>query len=124
MVLLTAARKFVERAAPLSAQFIEHGMPASFPGDLEDLIEGLEAAQRDRGMSRDERVAARARIKESLAKALTAVGTVDVMVGTHLAPGSEAREVWNRNKRVSYPIASRKADATPPPIPAPVAPAA
>ena len=120
VALLTIARTFVERAAPVAAAFIAHGMPAAFPGDLEGLIDDFEAARRDRGMSRDEQVAARTRIKASLAKALTAVGTLDVMVGTHLAAGSEAREVWKRTKRINYPGTARKADGAPPPITPPI----
>ena len=98
--LLTSARQMLEHAAPLAAAFIEQGMAESFPDDLEALIAGFEAALRDRGMSRDEQVATRARIKASLARGMTAVHKLDVMVGTHLAPDSDARQVWARSKRV------------------------
>jgi hypothetical protein len=53
--LLRTARQFVKQAAPVAAQFIEHGMPPTFLVDLGTLIETFEEALRDRGMSRDDR---------------------------------------------------------------------
>jgi hypothetical protein len=100
--LLRAARHFLKQGAPVAAQFIEHGMPPTFLVDLGTLIEKFEEALRDRGMSRADQVAARSRIKTSLANALDAVRKLDVIVANHLAPDSEVREVWKRTRRVEY----------------------
>src|SRR6478735_5318698 len=83
--LLTTARQCVQRSATEAAQFVEHGMPANFPDDLTALIEAFEKAVRDRGMSRDQLVAAKAGIQEALANGFTAVGQLEVIVANHLA---------------------------------------
>jgi hypothetical protein len=113
-VLLNAARQAVQQATPLAAEFIAHGMALTFPADIEALIEGFESALRERGMSRDEHVAARARIKGAMANGIRAVRTMDVIVGTHMARGSEARDVWAHSRRIEYPGRSkREAEASP-----------
>lgn len=101
--LLTAARRFHEEAAPYDAQFISHGTPATFLADLAGLADAFEAALRERGMSRDEQVAARARIKSSLAAAMSAVRKLDVIVANHLAADPVTQAVWKRDRRVVYP---------------------
>jgi hypothetical protein len=112
-VLLTTARQFTKDATPCAQQFIAHGMPSTFLDDLGALIEQLESALRDRGVSRDQQMAARARIRKALASALSATRTLDVLVANHLASDSAVREVWKRNRRRDQARA-RKAIATPP----------
>ena len=59
-------------------------------------------------MSRDERVAARESIKAARASALAAVRTLDVIVANHGALDPVVREVWTRDRRISYPAGPRK----------------
>jgi hypothetical protein len=127
-VLLTAARQFVQRATPLAAQFIEHGMPQGFLGELATLIQTFEGALRDRGTGRVQRVAARTNIREAFGAAFKAVRQLDVIVANHLTANPAACEVWNRSRRVRSPYkkGSRpleiEAMGESPPAPAAVAP--
>jgi hypothetical protein len=101
--LLAAARRFHEAAAPHNAQFVSHGMPATFLADTNGLADALEAALRERGMSRDEQVGARERIKTTLAEALAAVRKLDVIVTNHFGDDAVTQAVWRRDRRVLYP---------------------
>ena len=116
-LLLTTARRFAKHAAPVAEQFIAHGMAPTFLTDLGALIEGLESALRTRGVSRDEQLAARNRIKTSLKSALAAVRKLDVIVANHPATDSAVREVWKRNRRVDYPAGRSRKDGAPPATP-------
>ena len=87
-------------------------MPANFPNDVTALIEAFEKAVRDRGMSRDQLVAAKAGIQEALANGFTAVGQLDVIVANHLAENAVVREVWKQSRRINYPPRPRKPAAT------------
>jgi hypothetical protein len=91
-------------------------MPTTFVVDLEQRIATFEATLQERGASREEQVAARARIAAALAAALAAVRTLDVIVANHLASDPVTQAVWRRDRRVAYPYRSRKA-ATPAPTP-------
>jgi hypothetical protein len=106
-------RQFLKQGTPVAAQFIEHGMPATFLVDLGTLIERFEEALRGCRMSRADQVAARPRIKTSLANAPDAVHKLDVIVANHLAPESEVRKVWKRTRRVEYHGRGRRGAAIP-----------
>jgi hypothetical protein len=73
-----------------------------------------------RGASRQEQVAARARIAASLDAAVAAVRTLDVIVANHLASDPVTQAVWKRDRRVAYPNRSRKALAVATPAPTPI----
>jgi len=130
--LLGIARQFAGDAAAQAAEFVAHGMPATFVVDLEQRIATFEAMLQQRGASREEQVAARARIAASLDAAVAAVRTLDVIVANHLASDPVTRAVWKGDRHVGYPSRSRKAVAAPaptptgsePPAPGPVAPEA
>jgi hypothetical protein len=107
-VLLTTARQFLERAEAAVSEFVAHAMTSTFIGDLQALIDGLDVALRDRGMNRDQLVAARMAIKEALANAMKAVAQLDVIVANHLASDPVVREVWKRGRRIVYPPKARK----------------
>jgi hypothetical protein len=110
-LLLTTARKFATHAAPVAEQFIAHGMASTFVADLGARIEQFEGALRDRGVSRDQQMAARDGIKKGLATALAAARKLDVIVSNHLASDSAVRGVWKRNRRIEYANRSRKVAA-------------
>ncbi|OLD57328.1 MAG: hypothetical protein AUI64_00695 [Acidobacteria bacterium 13_1_40CM_2_64_6] len=115
--LLSIARQFARDAAAEAAEFVAHGMPTTFVVDLEQRTATFEATLRERGASREEHVAARARIAALLAAALAAVRTLDVIVANHLASDPVTQAVWKRDRRVTYPHRSRKAVAAPAPTP-------
>ena len=131
-VLLTTARQFTQRAEEVATQFVGHGMPQTFVSDLKTLIDGLEAAVRNRGMSRDQLVAARAGIRQALANGFTAVWQLDAIVANHLPGDKVVQEVWKRSRRMTYPPKRRQPTApeagpvdppTAAPAPDPAAPA-
>ena len=115
--LLSIARQFASDAAAEAAEFVAHGMPTTFVVDLEQRTATFEATLRERGASREEQVAARTRIATSLAAALAAVRTLDVIVANHLASDPVTQAVWRRDRGVAYPHRSRKAVAAPAPTP-------
>jgi hypothetical protein len=115
--LLIVARQFARDAAPHAAEFAAHGMPTTFVADLEQRTAAFDAALRERGARREERVAARARIAALMAAALAAVRTLDVIVTNHLASDPVTRAVWQRDSRVVYPRRPRKTTAAATPAP-------
>jgi len=115
--LLGIARQFASDAAAQAAEFVAHGMPATFVMDLEQRTVTFEATLQQRGASREEQVAARARMAALLAAALAAVRTLDVIVANHLASDPVTQAVWKRDRPVPYPYRSRKGVAAPAPTP-------
>ena len=107
-VLLTTARQCVQRATPLAAEFLAHGMSSGFLDELNTLINRFDAAIRNRGMSRGQLVAARAAIQAALATGFKAVNQLDVIVANHLAANPVALEVWKRGRRIHYRPGPRK----------------
>jgi hypothetical protein len=107
--LLTAGRQFAQDGARHAAAFQEHGMPPTFVADLEQLVERFEAALRDRGVSRGERVAARTRIGTCVAAAIEAVRKLDVIVANHPWADTAVATVWKRLRRTTP---TRKTAAT------------
>ena len=111
--LLTAGRQFARDAAALEADFTAHGLP---PQLIADTASAFEAAMRDRGMSRADLTAARARTRELLARALEAVRTLDVIIDTQLAGDPVIQAVWTQARRVEQrarvAVAEQPAPAT------------
>jgi hypothetical protein len=112
-VLLTMARRSVQQAEAVSAQFVAHGMAPGFLAELTTVIDQFEAALRDRGRSRDRLRGARAGIRDALEVGLKAVAQLDVIVANHLRSNAIAREGWKRSRRISRP-ARRKPDVAVP----------
>jgi hypothetical protein len=121
--LVGIARQCLQRAAPMAEQFVAHGMPATFISDIKPLIGELDAALRDRGMSRDQLVEARACIRQALANAFTAIWQLDLIVKNQLTSNPGALEVWTHARRVAYP-SKRRQTAAGQPEPADAVPAA
>jgi hypothetical protein len=119
--LLTTGRKFVQDAEAFGSQFIAHGMPVTFLTDLNVLVEGFEAALRDRGLGREARRAARASTEAAVSSGIAAVRSVNAIVTNHLADDPVTTSVWNRERRIVYP---KRTGVTPAPAsgPAPLVP--
>jgi hypothetical protein len=118
---LIAGRKFARDVEPFKSHFIAHGMATTFVADLDALVDGFERALRERGMGRDERLAANASIKAALSSGQAAVRALDVIVANHLHDAEVTRTVWDRDRRIVYPGAHSTA-ATPEPAPTADAP--
>jgi hypothetical protein len=113
--LLTAARQFARDAATLEAEFAAHGMPSKV---IADTASAFETALRDRGMSRSDHTAARARIHELLATALVEARRLDLLVDNHLAADKVIQAVWKQARRVEDPRGPRTVTTGEPPAPA------
>lgn len=110
-VLLATARQFARDAAALEADFTAHGMS---PTLVADTATAFETAVRDRGMSRADLTAARARTRELLSHALGAVRTLDVIINNQLAADPVIQAVWEQARRVEDPRRSRAAGSAAP----------
>ena len=101
--LLTTAHEFAKSAAPYTAVFVAHGMPPTFVTDLQASIEACDRALLDRGTGRNGRTAARVGIRAAMAAARAAIRKLDVIVANYTGLDAAAREVWERERRVSPP---------------------
>ena len=109
--LLTTAHEFVKNAAPLAAAFVSHGMPPTFPADLQAAIETFERARLDRGVGRNDKTAAGVGLRAAMAAARAALRKLDVIVANYTGLDAAVREVWERERRVSPPRAHGKTAA-------------
>lgn len=96
-VLLTVGRQFARDAAAFEADFTALGMPSQL---IADTATAFETALRDRGMSRTQFRAGRARTRNLLARAVDDVRALDVIIHNQL-PGDQAiQDVWKQARRV------------------------
>ncbi len=108
-VMLTAGRRFARDAERFLGAFIAHGLPGTLTSDLTATVDAFERASRVKGMSRDERVAARTNMKAALSAGISAVRRLHVIVMNHLTNDEATRTVWDRDRRVVYPERKRAA---------------
>ena len=108
-VMLTAGRRFARDAERFLGAFIAHGLPGTLTSDLNATVDAFERASRVKGMSRDERVAARTNMKAALSAGISAVRRLHVIVMNHLTNDEATRTVWDRDRRVVYPERKRAA---------------
>ena len=95
--LLTVGRQFARDAAAHEADFTAHGLP---PQLIADTANAFEEALRNRGMSRTQFRAARARTRELLARALDDVRALDVIIDNQLPGDNVIKDVWTQARRV------------------------
>ena len=119
--LLTSARAFAADAAPHSAQFIAHELPADFLADLNADIAALEDAMSDQSGGGVGHVAARAAIDDTISRGNEIVHRLDAIVRNKytnnpavLAEWTSASHTERAPRRHTGPVA-----ATPPPTPVP-----
>lgn len=94
----------------------------TFLADLTALADSFERAQRDRGLGREARRAARAGTQASLASGLAAVRSLNAIVTNHLRDDEVTTSVWEQARRIVYPERAKRTDATPEPAVAGAAP--
>src|SRR3954463_1969792 len=102
--LLTAGRQFAVDVAPFDADFGGHGLSAAFITKTTDVFE---AAVNDQGMSRADRAAAIARIRELLAAGTRGARRLDLIVQHDLAPNTQVQAPWQQLRRIEDPRGSR-----------------
>jgi hypothetical protein len=101
--LLALARAILDRATPLAAQFVEHGMRPDFLKELEVHIQNFQHAAGERTISVKNRVDATAEIEENIVLGLQAVARLDAIVRNICANDAEALRRWDWASRVEHP---------------------
>jgi len=118
----TAARAFATDAAPLSAQFIAHELPADFLADLNADIAALEAAISDQSGGVGDHVAANAAIDDAIDRGVEVVRKLDAIVKNKYANNPATLAEWTSASHTERaPRRKASTPATPPP-PAPPKP--
>jgi hypothetical protein len=115
--LLTAARAFATDAAPLSAQFIAHELPADFLADLNADIAALEAAISDQSSGVGDHVAASAAIDSAIDRGVEVVRKLDAIVRNKYANNPSVLAEWTSASHTERGP-RRSAPTPPPPTPA------
>ncbi len=118
-LLLTAARAAATDAAPLSAQFIAHEMPADFLEDLNAGIAALEAAMSNQSSGVGDHVAANAAINNAIERGTNTVRKLDAIVRNKYANNPSVLAEWTSASHTER--APRRAKTATPPSPTPPA---
>ena len=116
--LLTAARAFATDAAPLSAQFIAHELPADFLADLNADIVALETAIDNQSSGTGDHVAASAAIDDAIDRGVDTVRKLDAIVKNKYTNNSAVLAEWisaSHTERAPRRRASGSSQAPPPP---------
>jgi hypothetical protein len=113
--LLNAARSFAANAAPVSARFISHELPADFLADLNTDIANFEAAIRQHGSSIGTHVSAGIWIDELIADGLVIVKKLDAVVRNKYADDAATLGEWTSASHTER--SPRKKTAAPSPTP-------
>lgn len=93
-LLLNAARAAAVDAAPISAQFIAHEMPADFLADLNDDIARLEATMGNQSSGVGNAIAARAAIETKIDEGVAVVGKLDAIMKNKYANDPATLAEW------------------------------
>jgi hypothetical protein len=128
-VLLTTGRQFVRDAEPFKSQFILHGMPETFLGDLQALVTAFENALREWDEGKGENAQARTNITLALDAGLAALRKLNVIVPNQLKNDPGLLANWERERQMDWRVRSRRtrksnAPATTAPQPEPAQPPA
>ena len=98
--LTTAARQFADDAAPLSADFVAHGLPESFGADLRAAVATFERAISGRALGRETHVGARADISAALDLAFDTLQRLDAIVENRVGGDPQALAAWRFARNV------------------------
>lgn len=113
--LLSAARAFANDAAPLTAQFREHEMPADFLTDLAADIASLEAAISHQAGGVGDHIAAGAAIDETVEKGVVFVKKLDAIVRNKFANNPATLAEWTSASHTERAPRRSASNAPPPP---------
>jgi hypothetical protein len=109
--LLSAGRQFARDVAPFDAEFSGYGLGAA---QITAATAAFASAVSERGASRSEHVAARARIRDLLASATRSVRRLDLILDTALGHDNVVQAEWTRLRRIEGPRVTRGIQATEP----------
>jgi hypothetical protein len=117
-LLLNAARAFATDAAPLSAQFIAHELPADFLADLDAGIAALEQAIDNQSSGVGDHVAAGAAIDDAINRGMITVRKLDAIVRNKYADDRAVLAEWTSASHTERaPHHSAPSPQPPPPTP-------
>ncbi len=116
--LATAAKAFGERAAPLEAQLVDHGLPDTFLADLQSARDAFDQASMRRFNARQAGTVALSNIDRALEAAQTTVGRLDAVVANTLRDRPELLAAWASARKVTRVRASATRESASPAAPA------
>ena len=120
--LLAVAKAFADDAEPFAADFIAHGMPATFMADLRAAIAVFEQAMQRRANGQSGVADSRLRIRAAIIDGLAAVRELDAIVANVLSGDARALQFWQHERRIgparaaSDPAATAKTPAIAAPL--------
>jgi hypothetical protein len=112
--LAVAARRFADDAAPLSASFVAHGLPASFVVELQAALAVFERATSGRTSAKEVHVGARAGITAAIDAALAILPRLDAIVENRAAGDPTLLAAWRSLRHVEGRSARTGSAATGP----------
>jgi hypothetical protein len=119
--LLHAARAILANAAPESARFISHELPADFLGDLSTAITNFETAMNHQSTSVGTHVSAGAAIDAAIAEGLKIVKKLDAIVRNKYANDPATLAEWTSASHTERGPKRRQSPSSSPSPPAPPA---
>ncbi len=118
LALLTAGRLFMQEAEKSKDHFLAYKLPPDFITKLSATVDQFAALLSTRETGLDGHLRARVGIDATLAAAMDAVHTLDVMVANQFAGDTATLAVWQRDRKVEY-TRRRRATIGSEPDPAP-----
>src|SRR6266404_8646617 len=113
--LLRSARAFAANAAPLSAQFIAHELPATFLADLTADADAFEAAMTAQGNAVADRVSAGAALSDAIDRSLEIVRKLKDLIRIKYANDPVVLAEWTTASHIERaPKRAAAAGTTPP----------
>jgi len=119
--LLHAARSIAANAAPVSAQFISHELPADFLADLNTGITNFEAAVNHQATGVGTHVSAGASIDQLIADGLKLVKKLDAIVRNKYANDPATLAEWTSASHTERPPRRKQSTSSSPTPPTPPA---
>ncbi len=121
----TAARTFLKEAAPLSAVFVEYGLPSTFLQDLQSALDAFAERVDSRSTRKVRMFDARHTIRTAIEDGNAALRMLDVIVANVLANDRKALDRWKVARHLEgarrggevVPFPAASSPATPPAAP-------
>ncbi len=114
LALLTAGRLFMQEAEKSKDRFFAYKLPPDFMTKLSAAVDQFAELLSSRETGLDGHIRARVGIDATLAAAMDAVHTLDVMVANQFASDPSTLAVWERDRKVVYPRRRRATIGTEP----------
>lgn len=116
-VLRSAARVFLQDAAPRATEFVARGLPENFLETLRAALDRFERASEVVAAGSLTRAAAQAGIRAALRDGTEAVRAIDVIVRYQFASDSEMQAAWARARQLPRRVSSQPARPEEPVVP-------